>query len=72
VSDRRLREHIERALEATGHRILAAVTVSVCDRRVTLTGRVPRYYLRQLALAAALTAPGVRGLRDEMTVTPRD
>jgi hypothetical protein len=37
---------------------------------VTLCGRVPRYYLRQLALAAVLITPGVRELRDELAVRP--
>jgi osmotically-inducible protein OsmY len=72
ADDRRLREHIERALLATGHRSLAAVSVAVRDRWVTLRGQLPRYYLRQLALTAVLTAPAVRGLRDEVTVAPPD
>lgn len=72
TDDRWLREQIEQALLATGHRLLAVLAVMVRDRQVTLSGRVPRYYLRQLALAAVLTTPGVRGLRDEVAVTPPD
>jgi osmotically-inducible protein OsmY len=70
ADDRRLYEQIEHVLLATGHQVLSALSVSVRDRWVTLCGRVPRYYLRQLALAAVLTTPGVLGLHDEVAVTP--
>jgi len=66
--DRLLRESIERAQLATGHRILREVVVSVRNRLVILSGRVPSYYLKQLAQSAAMSAPGVRGVRNELTV----
>jgi CheY-like chemotaxis protein len=37
---------------------------------VTLCGRVTHCYLRELARAAVLITPGVRGLRDELAVRP--
>ena len=61
-------QHIEQALLATGHRIPCAVRVSSRDRSVTLRGRVPSYYLKQLAQSVVLTAPGVRRLRNELAV----
>ena len=64
-----LETHIEHALLATGNRIFCAVRVSVRDRSVTLRGRVPSYYLKQLAQSVVLAAPGVRGLRNELAVS---
>jgi osmotically-inducible protein OsmY len=67
--DQHLETHIEHALLATGHRIFCLVRVSVRDRSVTLRGRVPSYYLKQLAQSVVLAAPGVRGLRNELAVS---
>jgi osmotically-inducible protein OsmY len=67
--DQHLERHIARALKATGYRILCAVRVSVRDRWVLLRGRVPSYYLKQLAQSVALAAPGTRGLRNELAVS---
>ncbi|QJW94982.1 BON domain-containing protein [Frigoriglobus tundricola] len=66
--DRCLGEHVRRGLLATGHWLLRGVSVSVRDRTVTLRGRVPSYYLKQLAQTAALAAPGLLELRNELSV----
>lgn len=68
ATDRSLELHIVGALLATGHRVLRGITVSVRDRSVILRGRVPSYYLKQLAQSVVLAAPGAAGLRNELAV----
>lgn len=68
LEDLRLAERIERALRATGHRSLRAVAVAVCARVVILGGRVPSYYLKQLAQATALAVPGAHHIRNDLHV----
>jgi osmotically-inducible protein OsmY len=63
-----LAERVERALGATGYPPLRAVGASVCGRLVILQGRVPSYYLKQLAQATAMNVPGVRELRNDVEV----
>jgi osmotically-inducible protein OsmY len=47
-------------------------TVEVCarDGHVVLRGRVPSYYLKQVAQEVALAMPGVLQLRNELDVQP--
>ena len=59
---------VERALRATGHWVLRGVTVTTQARAVILTGRVPSYYLKQVAQAAALAVAGTHPLRNEIAV----
>jgi osmotically-inducible protein OsmY len=63
-----LAELVGRALRATGYPPLRAAEVSVCGRLVILRGRVPSYYMKQLAQAAAMDVPGVRELRNDVDV----
>jgi osmotically-inducible protein OsmY len=63
-----LAERVEQALRATGYPPLRAVAVSVCGPLVILQGRVPSYYMKQLAQTAALAVAGVRELRNEVDV----
>lgn len=70
LEDLRLAEHIERALRATGHGALRAVEVAVRGRLVILSGRVPTYYLKQIAQATALTVPGTHQLHNDLDVVP--
>jgi osmotically-inducible protein OsmY len=65
-----LAERVEGALRATGYSCLRAVAASVCGQLVVLRGRVPSYYLKQIAQAAALGVPGVRELRNDVEVDP--
>jgi hypothetical protein len=50
----------KRALRATGYLSLRAVKASVSGRVVILQGRVPTYYMKQLAQAAAMDVADVR------------
>ena len=68
--DRRLAERVERALRATGYGSLRAVVVSVSARVVILLGRVPSYYLKQIAQATALTVPGAHQIHNGLDVIP--
>ena len=65
-----LAERVERALRATGYGPLRGVEVTVHARYVILGGRVPSYYLKQVAQTTALAVPGVRHLRDDLDVVP--
>src|SRR5262249_46261898 len=67
--DRRLAEQVALALFATGYPALRNLEVVVGDRLVLLRGRVPSYYLKQLAQAAALAVPEVHQLCNQLEVT---
>jgi osmotically-inducible protein OsmY len=64
-----LAERVERALRATGYGSLRAVEVSVHARVVILGGRVPSYYLKQVAQTTALAVPGAHRVRNNLEVT---
>src|SRR6266852_5519418 len=66
LDDLRVAEGVERTLRATGHMPLRAVQVSVCGRVVILQGRVPSYYLKQAAQAAAWGVLGVEELCNDL------
>jgi len=70
LEDLHLAERIERALHATGHSALRAIEVLVNDRIVRLAGRVPSYYLKQIAQVTALAIPGTHGIDNDLDVSP--
>jgi osmotically-inducible protein OsmY len=70
LEGRRLAERIERALHATGYSALRDIEVSVNARIVHLVGRVPSYYLKQLAQATALAVPGTHAIHNDVDVVP--
>jgi osmotically-inducible protein OsmY len=68
--DVRLAELVERALWATGYTPLRGIAVIVHARLVILGGRVPSYYLKQVAQTTALAVPGARQVRNDLHVSP--
>jgi osmotically-inducible protein OsmY len=66
--DLRLAECVERALRASGYGPLRGIEVTVQARLVTLGGRVPSYYLKQVAQTAALAVPGAGLVRNDLDV----
>jgi len=66
--DRCLAERVKRALRATGYGALRDVEVSVNARIVGLVGRVPSYYLKQIAQATALAVPGSHQIKNGLEV----
>jgi osmotically-inducible protein OsmY len=69
--DHGLAERVGRVLNATGYSPLRAIEVSIHSQLVILRGRVPSYYMKQLAQAAVLDVPGVRALRNDVQVCRR-
>ena len=63
-----LAERVGRALRATGYGPLRGVEVTVHARLVILGGRVPSYYLKQVAQTTALAVPGARHVRNDLDV----
>ena len=59
---------VERTLRATGYGPLRGIAVTVHARLVILSGRVPSYYLKQVAQTTALAIPGTRHLRNDVDV----
>ena len=53
-------------LARVGHRTVENLKVEVRDGVVTLGGRVPSYYTRQLAIACAQRVAGVRAVYDHI------
>jgi len=68
LEDLRLAERIERALCATGYESLRAIGVSVRARVVILRGRVPNYYMKQIAQETALVVPGTHQIDNGLEV----
>jgi osmotically-inducible protein OsmY len=66
--DLHLAERVERSLRATGYPSLRALEISVCGRLVILRGRVPSYYMKQLAQAVAMTVPGIDRVDNDLEV----
>jgi osmotically-inducible protein OsmY len=64
----RLEERVGRALRATGYPPLRATDVAVREGLVILRGRVPSYYLKQIAQATVLAVPGVQELCNDLDV----
>ena len=69
--DELLANSIRDRLSATGYQELRRRDVAVEDGHVQLSGRVPRYYLMQLAQKAAMDAEGVLELRNGTQVVKR-
>ena len=68
VSNFCMAERITQALLATGYPPLRTIEVSAFSQVVVLQGRVPNYYMKQIAQAVALNAAGEREVRNEVTV----
>jgi osmotically-inducible protein OsmY len=68
--DLRLAECIAGALRATGYGSLGRIAVTVHARTVFLEGRVPSYYLKQVAQATALSVPGAEQACNHLEVGP--
>ena len=69
LEDLHLAERVERALCATGYGPLRNIGVTVHARLVILAGRVPSYYLKQVAQTIALTVPGAHQVRNDLEVS---
>ena len=65
----RLAERVQRALRATGYLPLRGIDVIVQARLVILAGRVPSYYLKQVAQTTVLAVPEVRQVRNDLEVS---
>jgi DNA-binding response OmpR family regulator len=68
LEDLRLAERVERALCAAGYGPLRGIEVTVQARLVTLSGRVPSNYLKQVAQTTALTMAGAQQVRNDLEV----
>lgn len=66
--DSPLASKVTQQLQGTGHLRLRKVEVEEDQGHVTLRGRVPTYYLKQLAQTVAVSVGGVGGIRNELTV----
>lgn len=66
--DVRLAFCIKRALRETGYLPLRAVEVRVSEGAVVLSGRVPSYYLKQLAQSITMSFDEVCDIRNDLDV----
>jgi osmotically-inducible protein OsmY len=64
--DQELERRVRLYLTHAGHRPVQAVTVEAHNGVITLRGRVPSYYARQLAIACAQHVAGVREVDDQI------
>lgn len=70
TEDLGLAQRISLALQRTGYRMLGAIEVTVHARSVRLVGRVPSYYLKQLAQETVLALAGTHELHNGLKVVP--
>jgi osmotically-inducible protein OsmY len=68
-ADRALQDRIEGALGESGYDQLRKLQVAVDAGEVVLRGRLPSYYLTQLALTKAMRVEGVARVRNEIQVS---
>lgn len=59
---------VQEALRLTGYRELRCLQVECSDNAVTISGRVPTYYLKQLAQCAVQEVPGIDRVHNEIHV----
>jgi osmotically-inducible protein OsmY len=71
LSDSDIETQIKEKLHFTQHAALRCVTYSIDGDNVVLFGRVPSYYLKQLAQVKVATVPGIERVdnRIEVAVT---
>lgn len=72
VNPLKLRESIEEALERRAEREAERIRVRVEDGTVVLEGKVRTWPEKQAILGAVSHAPGVREVKDKLTVNPWD
>lgn len=66
--DSKLMEAVAGVLRDTGHPALRGLDIEICGGVVVLWGRVPSYYLKQVAQEAAQRVGGVRGIANGIEV----
>lgn len=62
-------DSLEQALKCSGVPALKLVTVLETEEMIILSGRLPSYYLKQLAQEAVIPHLGQRVLENRITVT---
>ncbi|MBW3542992.1 MAG: BON domain-containing protein [Planctomycetes bacterium] len=67
-ADQQLIATLRRSLEEAGYSPLRGVRVAASDGCVTLSGRVPTWYMKQVAQEIALGADGVTALANDLEV----
>ena len=65
---RPLIDAVLKALSAAGHGALRYVAVELEERVVVLRGRVPTFYLKQMAQSSVRSVAGVESVRNELEV----
>jgi osmotically-inducible protein OsmY len=68
VTDERLCDSILLALRASGDSPCRDVAVSVRDGHASIRGRMPTYYLKQVAQSAAMSVDGVESIENDLVV----
>ena len=63
-----LADAVRNALHQTAHGWLQRVAVTVEAGSIVLRGKLPSFYLKQVAQTIVLTVPGVATLRNELHV----
>jgi osmotically-inducible protein OsmY len=63
-----LADAVRSALAETGHGWLQRVVVAIEGGSVVLRGKVPSFYLKQMAQTTVMAVPGVEVMRNELQV----
>lgn len=68
TADEELRQRVCLYLDHTGHYRTRSLDVQAQEGKVTLRGKVPTYYVRQVAIACAQRVAGVRSVVDRIEI----
>ena len=68
MTDERIVDQVHQALHASGYGQLRKLQVHCDHGRVTLQGRLPTYYLKQVAQSLVDTVPGVHDIDNDVSV----
>jgi len=68
----RLADEVLARLQESGHRTLCQLRVEERHGQVTVSGRVPSFYLKQMAQVIASTVDGVHRVCNETVVAPAE
>jgi osmotically-inducible protein OsmY len=68
VTDERLCDSIIRELRVSGYLAVRDAEVSVRDGHASIRGRVPTYYLKQVAQSAAMSVDGIKSIENDLVV----
>ena len=67
--NRQIQERVAMALRKTGYPIMDHISISIERNRAVLRGKVPSFYMKQVAQTTVMKINGVASVQNELVVT---